>query len=353
MCVSKDPRTLRDAGSGAWNSRQSVPTGPFPCNKSPWTQRPDFQFRMNSNLQYVLMNIKYRAEIYALHKSVALNSIQPRSRETGIMQDRKPLAGKVALVTGGSRGVGTEIGRRLAADGAHVVLAARSREAGERAAGRIASAGDSVEFRELDVTDEARWQELAASIVAGRGALHILVNNAGVHQLRGFAATCRDDFDRLVQTNLLGPYLGMKTCLPHLAAAGRRDNPARIVNISSVVALAPTGRQALYNMTKAGLDSMTKSVAREVAHDQLPVTANTVNPGIVETDMGADLVRQLVAENVFDDEASAVRYLKREYPVRRFAQSGDVAAAVAFLCSAETHYITGISLPVDGGLTCH
>lgn len=123
--------------------------------------------------------------------------------------------------------------------------------------------------------------------------------------------------------------------------------------MSSVAALAPTGRQVLYNMTKAGLDSMTKSVAMEVGHDHLPITANTVNPGVIETEMGDDLVRQLVDEGIFKDEAAAIRHLQRNLAVKRFATPEDVAAAVAFLCSAETGYITGISLPVDGGLTLH
>lgn len=123
--------------------------------------------------------------------------------------------------------------------------------------------------------------------------------------------------------------------------------------MSSVAALAPTGRQVLYNMTKAGLDSMTKSVAMEVSHDHLPITANTVNPGVIETEMGDDLVRQLVDEGIFNNEASAIRHLQRNLAIKRFATPADVAAAVAFLCSAETSYITGISLPVDGGLTLH
>ena len=269
------------------------------------------------------------------------------------MADGKHLAGRVALVTGGSRGVGAAIGRRLASDGAYVVLAARSREAGDAVVADIKSEGGQAEFRVLDVTDENQWPELAAVIEENLGGLHALINNAGVHQIRSLGATNRSDFDWLVNTNLLGPYLGMKSCISLLGRSGSREDPARIINMSSVAALSPTGRQVLYNMTKAGLDSMTKSVAMEVGHDHLPITANTVNPGVVETEMGDDLVRQLVAEGIFGDEASAVRHLQRNLAVNRFATPEDVAAAVAFLCSAETSYITGISLPVDGGLTLH
>jgi 3alpha(or 20beta)-hydroxysteroid dehydrogenase len=263
------------------------------------------------------------------------------------------LAGKVALITGGSRGVGAAIGRRLASDGAHVVLAARSLEAGEAVVTDIKSRGGQAEFRVLDVTDENQWLDMAASIDERFGGLHVLVNNAGVHQIRPFGATTRGDFDWLVNTNLLGPYLGMKSCIPLLGQTGSMDDPARIINMSSIAALSPSGRQVLYNMTKAGLDSMTKSVAMEVGHDQLPITANTVNPGVVETEMGDDLVRQLVGEGIFDDKASAIHHLQRDLAIKRFATPEDVAAAVAFLCSAETSYITGISLPVDGGLTRH
>jgi NAD(P)-dependent dehydrogenase (short-subunit alcohol dehydrogenase family) len=269
------------------------------------------------------------------------------------MNKLKPLSGKIALVTGGSRGVGAAIGVRLASDGAHVILAARNRKAGDAVVSAIRADGGLAEFSSLDVCDENQWMDLAASIEERFGGLHILVNNAGVHQIRGLTETTRKDFDWLVNTNLLGPYLGMKTCIPILGRSGSARNPARIINMSSVAALAPTARQVLYNMTKAGLDSMTKSVAMEVAGDRLPITANTVNPGIVETEMGDDLVKQLVQEGVFVDERSAIRYLKRDYAIKRFATPEDIAVAVSFLCSAETGYITGISLPVDGGFTRH
>lgn len=269
------------------------------------------------------------------------------------MVDGGELVGKVALVTGGSRGVGAAIGSRLASDGAFVVLAARDREAGNAVVADIRSKGGQAEFRALDVTDEDQWLDLVASIEEERNVLHVLVNNAGVHQIRSLGATNRGDFDWLVNTNLLGPYLGMKSCIPLLGQSGSKEDPARIINMSSVAALSPSGRQVLYNMTKAGLDSMTKSVAMEVGHDQLPITANTVNPGVVETEMGDDLVKQLVSEGIFRDEASAVRHLQRNLAIKRFATPEDVAAAVIFLCSAKTSYITGVSLPVDGGLTRH
>lgn len=269
------------------------------------------------------------------------------------MSEQKKLSGKVALITGGSRGVGAAIGRRLAADGAYVVLAARNQEAGDAVVKGIESNGGGAEFRVLDVSDETQWNELAVSINDRFGGLHILVNNAGVHQIRGLTATHRDDFDWLVNTNLLGPYLGMKTCIPMLGRSGTTENPARIINMSSVAALVPTARQVLYNMTKAGLDWLTKSVAKEVAGDRLPITANTVNPGIIETEMGDDLVRQLVDEGIFKDSVTATRHLMRDYAIKRFAKPEDIAHAVAFLCNAETAYITGISLPVDGGFTCH
>jgi NAD(P)-dependent dehydrogenase (short-subunit alcohol dehydrogenase family) len=269
------------------------------------------------------------------------------------MGSSKQLAGKVALVTGGSRGVGAAIGRRLASEGAYVVLAARSHAVGDAVVADIRSKRGQAEFRVLDVTDENQWRELATLIEENLGGLHILINNAGVHQIRSFGATSRSDFDWLVNTNLLGPYLGMRTCIPLLGRSSSREDPARIINMSSVAALSPTGRQVLYNMTKSGLDSMTKSVAMEVGHDRLPITANTVNPGVIETEMGDDLIRQLVGEGIFDNEASAVRHLQRDLAVKRFATPEDVAAAVVFLCSAETGYITGVSLPVDGGLTRH
>jgi 3-hydroxybutyrate dehydrogenase len=109
----------------------------------------------------------------------------------------------------------------------------------------------------------------------------------------------------------------------------------------------------LYNTTKAGLDSMTKSLAMEVAGNRQHITANTVNPGIIETEMGDELLGQLVSEGIFKDEESAARYLKRDYAIKRFASAEDVANAVSFLCRPDSRYITGISLPVDGGYSRH
>lgn len=306
---------------------------------------------MNFNLQYVLIITKYSIFVFALQNYCRCSSIPTGSQYT--VSTNRHLEGKVALVTGGSRGVGAAIGRRLASEGVYVMLAARSREAGDAVVADIRSNGGQAEFRVLDVTDENQWLDFTALIEESRGGLHALINNAGVHQIRPFVATNRSDFDWLVNTNLLGPYLGMKSCIPLLGRSGSSEDPARIINMSSVAALRPSGRQVLYNMTKAGLDSMTKSVAMEVGHDGLPITANTVNPGVIETEMGDDLVRQLVEEGIFDTESSAIRHLQRDLAVKRFATPEEVAAAVAFLCSAQASYITGVSFPIDGGLTRH
>jgi NAD(P)-dependent dehydrogenase (short-subunit alcohol dehydrogenase family) len=263
------------------------------------------------------------------------------------------LAGKIAVVTGGSRGVGAAIGERLASEGATVVLAARSKGAGEVVANNIRATGGQAEFVSLDVTDESQWLALVDSIEQRHGGLHLLINNAGVHQIRDLQNCSGEDFSWLMNTNLLGPFLGMKTCIPLLANSGSDEDPARIINMSSVAALVPNARQALYNATKAGLDSMTKSVALEVAGNRQPITANTVNPGIIETEMGDELLGQLVREGIFKDAETAARYLKRDYAMRRFATAEDVATAVSFLCQPDSRYITGISLPVDGGYSRH
>lgn len=259
------------------------------------------------------------------------------------------LCGKIALVTGASRGVGAETARQLARGGATVILAARSREQGETVAQLICADGGNAEFIQLDVTSRDSWCALVAHVMERHGALHILINNAGVHIARALENCSETDFYKQVETNLKGVFLGCQTTLPLLRESAAHCGDAAIVNVSSIAGLVGVANQTLYNMTKGGLQLFSKSLALELAPQGVRV--NCVNPGMIENDMGDALVEQLVNEQMFADTESASRYLHRQIPLRRFARSGEVAKAITHLANPSSSYMTGTEMVLDGGLT--
>ncbi len=256
---------------------------------------------------------------------------------------------QVVLVTGATRGVGAATAREFADGGAHVYLTGRSEAAGQQVAAEINASGGSACFHRLDVTSEASWQTLIDAIRRDHGRLDTLVNNAGVHQTQSLLESTEEDFYQQVNTNLKGVFLGCRQAVPLMTASLADGHYANIVNVSSIAGLVGTASQSLYSMTKGGLQLFSKSLALELAPARIRV--NCINPGMIENDMGSHLVEQLVTTGVFDNEQSALRYLHKQIPMRRFASVTEVAAAIAFLASDAASFITGVGLPIDGGLT--
>jgi 3-oxoacyl-[acyl-carrier protein] reductase len=241
------------------------------------------------------------------------------------------LEGRVALVTGASRGIGRAIAQGLAARGATVVAAAR----GEHAAATVAdihAGGGRAEAASLDVTDRDAIDAVIARLMEQFGRLDILVNNAGIARDRLLLRMKRDDWDAVIATNLTAAYgciqAGLKPML--------RQRSGRIVNVSSVVGQAGNAGQANYAASKAGLIGLTKAVALEVASRN--ITVNAVAPGLIETDMTRAV------------SASAQQTWQERIPLGRLGTPEDVAAAVVFLASDEAAYITGHVLAVNGGM---
>lgn len=239
---------------------------------------------------------------------------------------------QVALVTGASRGIGKAIARRLALDGADLVLAARSRDQLEELGGELKAEGRRVLCLTLDVSDAEQVHQIAPRIQEEFDRLDILVNNAGVTR-DGLLMRMKDEeWDTVLSTNLDGAFYLTRRLLPMML----RRRYGRIINIVSVVALTGNPGQANYAASKAALIGLTKSLAREVATRN--ITVNAVAPGLIETDMTASLGEKVRAE------------MLKSIPVGRPGSPEEVARGVRFLASPDSGYITGHVLHVNGGM---
>jgi 3-oxoacyl-[acyl-carrier protein] reductase len=251
------------------------------------------------------------------------------------MGELATLTGKVALVTGGSRGIGRAIGVALGRLGAKVVLNYTSNEAAAaEAAAAVVAAGGAAVTKRFDVADPAAVDAAFKEVVAAEGALHILVNNAGI-AVNTLVLGAKDaDWKRAIDVNLNGTFYCCRAALRSLLKA--RD-AGRIINITSITGEAGSAGQGPYVAAKAGVIGLTKTLAREYA--SRGVTVNAVSPGYIETDMTAtELPTERRAE------------LLKTIPLARVGKPEDVAAAVAYLAGPAAGYVTGQVLRVNGGL---
>ena len=244
------------------------------------------------------------------------------------------LTRRTAIVTGAGspRGIGRAIAHALAARGAAIAVADIDSDGAQRVADELQAVGATARAYRLDVTDEAIVAAVFAQVVADFGALHILVNNAGVTQPIRVAAMTIDDWERVLRVNATGTFLCSREALKHLGDWGR------IVSLSSVSAKRGGGvfGGAHYSAAKAAILGFSKALAREVSPQG--VTVNCVAPGLILTDIRGGV----------ESEAEQ-RRVSRDFPVPRVGTPADVAAAVCYLCSDEAGYITGEEIDINGG----
>ena len=243
------------------------------------------------------------------------------------------LEGKIALVTGASRGIGRQVALTLGAKGATAIVNYNGSAAkAEEVVKEIEAAGGKAEALQCNVSDFEACGQMLADIVSRHGRLDILVNNAGITRDNLLMKMSEEDFDAVVNTNLKGVF----NCIKHIARQMLKQKSGRIINMSSVSGVLGNAGQANYCAAKAGVIGITKSAARELA--SRGITVNAVAPGFIVTEMTdvlSDSVKEAATEKI---------------PMKKFGETQDIANAVAFLASDEAKYITGQVLCVDGGM---
>lgn len=243
------------------------------------------------------------------------------------------LSGRVALVTGGGRGLGRAIAQSLGAAGASVACADIDPDAMGETIDAVQTGGSRAEAFTCDVTDSTRVNEVVDQVVKQMGRLDILVNNAGITR-DGMIMRMKDDqWDAVIAINLRGTFLFTRAVTRHMMKARK----GRIINIASVSGLMGNAGQANYSASKAGVIGLTRTVARELASRN--ITVNAVAPGFIATEMTAKLGEEILSQ------------VQKEIPLGRLGDPQDVADAVLYLASDAAAFITGHVLTVDGGLT--
>lgn len=252
------------------------------------------------------------------------------------------LADLVCVITGGGQGLGAAIGREMASEGAHVVLLDIKAEGLAETAASIRAAGGRVDTHHIDLTDDLRYTEVVAAIVAAHGRIDVLVNNAAINPPTWtILEDTAQNWRRTIAVNLDAVYVGSMLVAPHMVAAGS----GRIIHIASVQGYVASGKCGSYNAAKGGILALTKSMAVELGPHNILV--NAVSPGFMITPM-------TIVNGVDETDTPEFRdwYVERgRIPLRRAAQPEEVAGTVVFLASGLCRYMTGQMLAVDGGLT--
>ncbi len=249
------------------------------------------------------------------------------------------LAGKVSFITGGARGIGYATALLFAREGAHLALADTDEIELTKALEALQGAGASVTATVCDISNKTDITSAINTAVSRHGAIHVLVNNAGVTLTQPFVDTSDEDIDKLVAINLKGTIFTSQAAIPHMIAAGGGS----IINDASNAGLVGRPWQSVYGATKAGIISLTKSMA--LSHARQNIRVNCICPGSIDTPM---LRGALAASGDFTGNWHKTELV---IPLGRIGVAEDVANATLFLASDEASYITGVALPVDGGRT--
>jgi len=249
------------------------------------------------------------------------------------------LAGKVAIITGGGTGIGQAIAMAMVREGARVAVAGRRKEKLQETVSFLKQVGSEALAVECDVTRAADTERLVKAAEDCFGKVNVLVNNAGALSVSTVETISEEEWDRVMATNVKGPFLMSRAVLP----AMRRAGGGSIVNIGSVLGIAAIRDRAAYCASKGGVTMLTRAMALDHARDKIRV--NCVCPSIVESEMTQNLFAETEAGRKAREDRLAT------IPLGRFGKPGDIAGIVVFLASEESSWMTGTVIPVDGGVT--
>lgn len=253
------------------------------------------------------------------------------------------VTGKVALVTGGSSGIGRETAMTLARAGARVAIADINAENGAETVATLEGLGSEAVFVSLDVADEAAWEQAVETVVGRFGRLDILVNAAGIELVRTLSETSLADFRRVMAVNLDGVFLGTKYGVEAMSKSGGGS----IINISSIAGIRGYSKQSAYCASKGGVRLLTKAAATEAAQNGLNVRINSVHPGVIDTAM----TRGMFGSRDDDARQKTWNRLAELAPIGRVGEPSDIANMILYLASDASSFVTGAEMVVDGGIT--
>lgn len=262
------------------------------------------------------------------------------------------LKGKVALVSGGLRGIGLACVERFLAEGAEVVLTDLNEPDSQHAASMMDRLGQAATYIRADVTRSEDWKAAHAAVKEKHGKLHILVNNAGT-DLTGPVESLTDEaWRRIMSINVDGVFMGTRAFVPMMAESGKDfKGGASIINVSSIMGLVGMSEVSAYNASKGAVRLFTKGIAIEFAQKRMPIRANSLHPGFVHTPLMDEGFQRWVESGVAEKAQDLVDMVAANTPTGRIAQPEELAGAAFFLASEDSSYMTGAELVVDGGWT--
>jgi len=262
------------------------------------------------------------------------------------------LDGKIAFLSGAARGIGAETARVMVEAGAGVAIGDVMDERGRETVRALEAAGGQALYVHLDVARAYDWAAAVATVIARFGGLDILVNNAGVFIAKGIEESTAADWEQLCGVNLTGVFLGTNVALPALRERGATSpQGSAIVNLSSIAGLVGSALAPLYSLTKGGITTFTKSTALECARKGYRIRVNSIHPGIIDDEMGAQAIAARAQMQGGSDNQAARAQAGAAHPIGRLGTVTDIANGIVFLASDDAGFMTGAALAVDGGWT--
>ncbi|WP_372730366.1 SDR family NAD(P)-dependent oxidoreductase [Novosphingobium sp.] len=262
------------------------------------------------------------------------------------------LKGRVAFVSGGLRGIGLACAQRFLAEGAEVVLSDLDAEDSDTVRGVMAQLGQAASYISANVAKEEDWERAVALVKERHGKCHILVNNAGIDLTGPVEELSMDGWRRIMSINVDGVFLGTKHFVPLMAQSGTEfRGGSSIINVSSIMGLVGMNEVSAYNASKGAVRLFTKGIAIEFAQKKMPIRANSLHPGFVETPLLKAGFQRWVDQGFAEKPDDLVAGVVGMTPIGRLAQPEELASAAFFLASEDSSYMTGTELVIDGGYT--